>query len=122
MRTIEQLRQAGFTVEVSERGIDCVDVRSPNPFWYYNINFYESMSEVHSNLQAAQADARGYLLTVAGTQWLEPAQVFPFNLLDEKRKAILDEARSRYVVACNEGQRAQDDYLDALRTDEPYES
>lgn len=120
MRTIEQLKQAGFAFVASERGEGCTDIRNTHPFWYYNANFYERMDEVHESLRPAESDAQGFVLTVAGTQWLQGDRGFPFNLLDAERKAHLDDARSRYVTARNDAQRAQDDYLDALRTDKAY--
>lgn len=118
MRTIQQLKDAGFTVRVATDAIDCTEVVSPQPFWYYNLRFYDSMADIHEHLQAAPAHTGGYRLLAAG---LYPDDaLFPFNVIDAERKAILDDARARYVTGLNDMQRAESDYMDAVRTDEDY--
>ncbi len=118
MRTIAQLQAAGFQVRPTPDAIDCTDIVSATPFWYYTTKFAETMAEVHERLEAARSTPDGYVLTVAGPHWRGSEEPFPFNLLDCERKTFMDDARARYVTACNDATRAKADYEDALRTDE----
>lgn len=119
MRTISQLREAGFTVVHSTQAVDCTEITSDQPFWYYNTNFYSSMDQVASNLEAAKLNADGkYSLIVAGLY--RDDEVLVYNLLDAERHELMRAARERYVAATNDAQRARDDYEDALNVLEPY--
>lgn len=119
MRTISQLREAGFTVAASRSAVQCTEVSSLKPFWYYNTRFYSTMADVRANLQAASLDAQGrYTLTVAGLHG--DNEVLVYNILDEERHRILEDAQARYYTGMNDAERAKDDYEDALNTLEAY--
>jgi hypothetical protein len=119
MRTIAQLRQAGFTVVRSTRAVDCTEIQSNKPFWYYNTEFAEDMAGVREHLKKAHVDENGqYYLIVAGLYGED--EVLVYNLLDEQRFAWLEDAQSRYFTGLNDAARAKADYEDALNVLEPY--
>lgn len=118
MRTVKALKLAGFDIQPSTNGIGCTDIRSNQPFWYYNPRFCSSMSEIHEGTRAATEHNGVHQMTLAGSY--ADDDEFPFIIIEPQRKALLDDARGRFVTACNEQARAADDYMDALRTDEPY--
>ena len=118
MRTVTQLRQAGFIVQPAQDAVDCTELLSAAPCWYYNPRFAETMSEVNEALQPVPSVGSGYRLVAAGK--FADEDVFPFNILDAQRKVYLDDARSRYLVALKDATRAEEDYHDVLRTDEAY--
>ena len=118
MRTVKALRDAGFQVQPATDAVDCTEVLSKEICWHYNPKFAASMPEVVEALQAFTFAANGYRLLVAGH--FADDDVFPLNIIDQPRKELLDGARARWITARNEGQRAHDDFMDALRTDQAY--
>lgn len=119
MRTVAQLKEAGYRIVPAQGLTGVTEISSIKPFWFYNRNFYTKMAEVRENLKAADKFQDGrFVLHLSGLY--EDEQIPAYNLIDEDRKKILDEALSRYVTAQNDAQRAAADYEDALNTAEPY--
>ncbi|VTU43209.1 MULTISPECIES: hypothetical protein [unclassified Variovorax] len=118
MRTVQQLIDAGFTLSPAEDAIGCSELFSPKPFFYYNPKSLESINDIYSGLETAKPTEYGHRLVLAGRY--SPSDVFPFNVLDEERRELLDEAYQRYWTHTNDAARAKDDFSDVLRTDEPY--
>ncbi len=120
MRTIKQLKDAGFSFRPAPNGADATEISSASPFSYYHTNFRVTMSEIIEHLTMAKVDHHGrYVLLLAGN-WYDDDTVLPYNLLDEERRLLMLEARERYVRSMNDAQRAEADFMDAVRTDEPY--
>lgn len=59
MRTIEQLKNAGFTVKRADHLTGVTELSSSTPFWYYNQKFHEGMSAVRENFRAADKFENG---------------------------------------------------------------
>jgi hypothetical protein len=119
MRTINQLREAGFTVATATDAVDCTSITSDKPFWFYNTNFCENMADVREHLKPAEKREDGqYRLLFAGLPGDD--EVIAFNLIDEERYKQMQDALGRYLAGLSEAQRAKDDYEDAFNTLEPY--
>ncbi len=119
MRTVEALKAAGFGFRACPDAVGVTEISSDTPFWYYNTNFYESMADVHEHLEPAKMGGDGKFVLLLAGEYADD-EVLPYNLLDSERKTLLEGARARYASAKNDAQRAEDDFLDALRTDEAY--
>lgn len=115
-KTVNELRAAGFLVRSAADAVQCTEVVSDKPFWYFNANFYESMADVHEHLTRAAQHGQQFRLLVAGEY--EGEMNFPFGIVEEARYAVLQEARARFVAARNDMSRAVDDYMDALHNAE----
>jgi hypothetical protein len=67
MKSIAALRAAGFTVAKASDAVDCTDITSPTPFYYYNPRFVEKPEQIFNALTQARAlPDGGYALTLAG--------------------------------------------------------
>lgn len=116
MQNLQKLRAAGYDIQPAQDAVDCTEVLSIAPFWYYNATFYGSMAGVHNNLLAAKFANGKYRLLLAGK--LDKDEFLAFNILSQTQKEKMDEARGKYVFHSNEASRAQDDYMDALADEE----
>lgn len=125
MRTVAQLIAAGFIVRDSLDGLNCTEVASDKPFWFYNPRWLRSNDESGSRAREVLASLRSatlgptcYQLVVAGV--FEGDTEFPFEIIDSERKELLEQAFTRYQEHSNLADRALDDFHDALRVEEPY--
>ncbi len=118
MRTIQQLRDAGFTVQGAEDAAGCTEVLSDDPFWHVGRQFLDStnttntMLEVQERIRPADPHAGGYRLVIAG-RYADDA-ILPSHLMDAKTVARLDAAHDKWETASAAVDAARALYREAI--------
>lgn len=95
MRTIKELRAAGFELQTVEEGGESVGYFvSVTPFYAYDRLEHRSMQEIVSNLRAAEQCDEGFRLRLTRMEanYRESA-IHPLNLLDFKQRLDLVNAQ-----------------------------
>ena len=96
MRTVNQLKDDGFTVQPATEALDCTEIVSSELFWYYNPKFHNSMQEVEDHLKEASysGDDLKYRLTVSGQHLGD--NPFPLKIIDWINRQKMIEAMASF--------------------------
>lgn len=68
MQNIQYLQNRGFTITPAKYVVDCTQVQSKSPFFYYNPRYADKPDELMGVILAAQLDAKfgDYRVLIAG--------------------------------------------------------
>lgn len=66
MQNVRKLRAKGFTVTQATKAVDCTEVSSSEPFFYYNPKFATTPDDVYRALKAVEETDGKYQLIIAG--------------------------------------------------------
>jgi hypothetical protein len=91
MRNIEQLRAAGFKVEIAQDFVNCTDISHPEMFYWFKHKLVASPSRLESSIiPAGSLPQGGFGFTLAG-QYSDNAADLPCTFLSaQERKEIGD--------------------------------
>lgn len=81
MSTVQNLRDAGFTVRPSADAVQCTEVLSTLPFWYFSNAF--GSDDVMDRIQKSRSHLGMYQLISAGEH--DDDDEFPFTILSEEQ-------------------------------------
>lgn len=83
MKSIQQLRAAGFTVSKATDAVGCTEVSFPVCFHYYNPQFHRNPLEVFDALSPAKPGLNGgYRLVIAGELPPDDGEI-PFEVISQ---------------------------------------
>lgn len=115
MKTVNQVREAGFIVRTCADAIGCTEVVSKTPFRYFNLSLV-TPGGVLANIHEAHACDEGYRLISAGL--FADDEDFPWAIITAEQQASLEAARANYQAAldaCEAAKVALDTALYTLK-------
>ena len=108
MKTVAQLRAAGFTVKPSSTAIGGTDVESSEEFSFLNLRFLDGIGQATEQLlrgRAERSDDGLFRIIVAG-QYADDAE-FPFLILKQLDAEILMNSADCYAHALDDVESAR---------------
>lgn len=106
MKSVSQLRSAGFDVAPSVEATDCTEVRFPSRFFYYNPRFHKDPFEAFAALaEADEAPTGGYRIIIAGVVSAEDGEI-PLEVVPRVVRDRLAHYHRRHTQVSKEAARA----------------
>lgn len=109
MQKIAQLLAAGYSIQPAVDAVDCTELSSPSPFWFYNPNFVELTVRNFGELKFATVREGRYRVVAAGN--FTQADEFPFSVISLTQYEKMKAAQEKYFLHRNEAASAEDDFI-----------
>ena len=112
MRTVKELRSAGYCIDVVKDAAYRTEISCSKQFWYFPAVFCLDAKAVHDALREAKVGKDGRYVAVINGTWTSPDESFPLAIVSKEKYDLIQKRWSDYclhrVMAKNEAESLMD--------------